>query len=183
MDELLVGVRDARRGLGVLRAHPRLWKWILAPAAITLLVLAALVVGVWLAVDPVLAWLAAHPTGSLGRVAGEVHGRVLVRLATPALLLLLPIAGAIAGPFHEALSEHVERALTGREPAPGPALLPGVAISLVHSARRLVAGVLGVLAVLVVGLLPTIGGVAAPLLAAWLAARAAAYDCYDAAPS
>jgi len=180
MKQFVVGIGDVYRGLGVLRAHPRLWRWVIAPAAITLVLLAVLIGGVWLTVDPAISWLGEHAPGTLGHVASRVHARIVLGLSITALLLFLPIAGAIAGPFHERLSAHVERAVTGLPPGPEPGFLHGAAISLLHGARRLVAGVFGALAVLLLGLVPVVGSYAAPVLAAWLAARSAAYDCYDA---
>ncbi|HEX8113141.1 MAG TPA: hypothetical protein VF516_35670, partial [Kofleriaceae bacterium] len=65
MHELVTGARDVGRGLAVLRAHPALWKWVVAPAAVTLVLVVAAVVGVVHAVGPVVDWAAAHLPGPL----------------------------------------------------------------------------------------------------------------------
>src|SRR5689334_25207613 len=117
MHELVTGVRDAGRGLAAIRAHPALWRWVAAPAAITLLLLVAVVVGVVHAVDPAVGWAAAHLPGPLGRIARPILTVLIAGgLALAGLLVFTSIAGAIAGPFNERLSEHLEAELTGRAP-------------------------------------------------------------------
>ena len=183
MHELVTGVRDVGRGLAALRAHPALWKWVVAPAVVTLLLLVAAVVGIVHAVDPAVGWAAAHLPGPLARVANPILTVLIVGgLVIAALLVFTSVAGAVAGPFNERLSEHLEAELTGR--APGPfslrELVLGSAVSVVHALRRLLAALVGIALVVAIGLVPVVGTVAALAIAAWFAATAAAYDCYDA---
>lgn len=183
MHELVTGVRDVGRGLAALRAHPALWKWVAAPAAITLLLLIAAVVGIVHAVDPAVGWAAAHLPGPLARVATPILTVLIVGgLAIAALLVFTSIAGAVAGPFNERLSEHLEAELTGRPPGPFSLreLVLGSAVSVVHALCRLLAALVGIALVFAIGLVPVVGTVAALAIAAWFAATAAAYDCYDA---
>jgi CysZ protein len=183
MHELVTGVRDVGRGLAALRAHPALWKWVVAPAAVTLLLLVAAVVGIVHAVDPAVGWAAAHLPGPLARVASPILTVLIVGgLVIAALLVFTSIAGAVAGPFNERLSEHLEAELTGRPPGPFSLreLVLGSAASVVHALRRLLAALVGIALVLAIGLVPVVGTVAALAIAAWFAATAAAYDCYDA---
>jgi CysZ protein len=183
MHELVTGVRDVGRGLAALRAHPALWKWVVAPAAVTLLLVVAAVVGIVHAVDPAVGWAAAHLPGPLARVATPILTVLIVGgLVIAALLVFTSIAGAVAGPFNERLSEHLEAELTGRPPGPFSLreLVLGSAISVVHALRRLLAALVGIALVFAIGLVPVVGTVAAIAIAAWFAATAAAYDCYDA---
>ncbi len=183
MHELVTGVRDVGRGLAALRAHPALWKWVAAPAAVTLVLLVASVVGVAHAVDPAVGWAAAHLPGPLARVASPILTALIVGgLIIAALLVFTSIVGAIAGPFNERLSEHLEAALTGKPPGPFSLreLVLGSAVSVVHALRRLLAALAGIVLVFAVGLVPVVGTIAALGVAAWFAATAAAYDCYDA---
>lgn len=183
MQQLATGVRDVGRGLAVLKAHSSLWKWLIAPAIISLLLLVAAVVGILHVVDPLVGWLSAHLPSWLASAAGTLlRLLVLALLGTAALFVFTTVAGMIAGPFNELLSEHVEAVLTGR-PAPPFSLrelIHGAILGVVHGIRRLVVALLGVVLVLVLGFVPVVGTIAAVLIGAWLAATAASYDCYDA---
>ena len=183
MDQLATGVRDVGCGLGVLRAHPTLWKWIVAPAVITLLLIAALVAGIIHAVDPVEAWAVSHLPSAIAHVASSVLTILIVgALSAGALLVFVPLAGMIAGPFNEMLSEHIEATLTGQPPAPFAlsAFIHGLVLGILHGVRRLAGALVGLAIVFALGFVPVIGTIAATVAAGWLAARGAAYDCYDA---
>lgn len=183
MHELVTGVRDVGRGLAALRARPALWKWVAAPAAVTLLLVVAAAIGIAHAVDPAVGWAAAHLPGPIARVASPILTVLVVGgLILAGLLVFTSIAGAIAGPFNERLSEHLEAELTGRPPGPFSlrALVLGAVVSVVHALRRLIVALAGIALVLAVGLVPVVGTVAALGIAAWFAGTAAAYDCYDA---
>lgn len=183
MQQLATGVRDVGRGLAVLKAHPSLWKWLIAPAIISLVLLIAAVVGILHVVDPLVGWLSAHLPSWLASAVGTLLRLVvLALLGTAALFVFTTVAGMIAGPFNELLSEHVEAVLTGR-PAPPFSLrefLHGAFLGIVHGIRRLVAALISVVLVFVLGFVPVVGTIAAVLIGAWLAAGAASYDCYDA---
>jgi CysZ protein len=107
---------------------------------------------------------------------------IVVALVAAALLVFVPVAGMIAGPFNEILSEHIEAQLTGRaaEPFSLRAFVHGFARGVIHGVRRILATLLGLMLVFALGFVPVIGTIAAMLLAVWLAAHGAAYDCYDA---
>jgi CysZ protein len=183
MHQLATGVRDVGRGLAVLKAHPSLWKWLIAPAVISLVLMAAAVVGILHAVDPVAGWLAGHLPGWLASIAGTLlRVLVLVVLGIAGLFVFTTVAGMIAGPFNELLSEHVEAVITGR-PAPPFSLrefVHGAILGIVHGIRRLVATLVGLALVFALGFVPVIGTIAAVPLGIWFAATAASYDCYDA---
>jgi CysZ protein len=179
----VTGVRDVGRGLAALRAHPALWRWVAAPAAVTLVLLVGAVVGIAYAVGPVVGWVAVHLPGPLARVASPILTVLVVGgLVIAALLVFTSVAGAIAGPFNERLSEHLEAELTGRRPGAFSLreFALGAAASAVHALRRLAVALVGIALVFALGLVPVVGTVAAVAVAAWFAATAAAYDCYDA---
>jgi CysZ protein len=183
MQELATGVRDIGRGFGVLNAHPGLWKWVAAPAVATAALAVALIAGIVRLVDPVNAWVARHLPDAIAQVASSILTTlVVIVLAAGALLVFVPLAGIVAGPFNEMLSERVEAKLTGK-PAPGfslSELARGLVLGIGHGLRRLLTALVGFALVVAVGLVPVIGAVAAPVLAVWLTASSAAYDCYDA---
>jgi len=183
MGELVRGVRDLGRAFAYARAHPTLWKWIVAPAVITFLLLAGVVIGAVALANPVVVWLTSNLPSWLETVASSILNLIVVGgLAIAGLLVFVAIAGIIAGPFNELLSEAVEELVTGRR-APRfslVAFLRGAVQGLVHGLRRLVIAVIGIALVFALGFVPGVGTIAAALLGFWFAARAAAYDSFDA---
>lgn len=185
--QLANGVRDVQRGLGAVRAHPGLWKWVLAPAVLTLGVFIALIAGVIHLIDPLVGWLIAHLPGWLASVAGGLVRSVVtmvavIGLAIGALFVFVAVAGMVTGPFNERLSEELEAALTGQRSTPFSlaAFVHDFALGVWHGLRRLIGSLIGLVFVFALGFIPVVGTIAAMLLGAWLAAQGAAYDCYDA---
>jgi len=183
MRQLVLGVHDVGRGLAVLRAHPGLWRWVIAPAVVTLVLVVAAVFGIIHAVDPVAGWVAAHLPGWLASVASTlVSVLVVIALVFAALFAFTSVAAMIAGPFCEMLSERVEAAMTG-QPPPAFSLgefAHGALLGVAHGIRRLISALIGLCVVFALGFVPVIGTVAALVVGVWWAASAAAYDCYDA---
>jgi len=183
MQQFATGVRDVGRGLAVLKSHPSLWKWLVAPAIVSLLLLIAAIVGIAHAVDPVIGWIAPHLPSWLATVAGTLLWLlVVVLLGTAGLFVFATVAGMIAGPFNELLSERVEEVLTGR-PSPPFSLrefLHGAVLGIAHGIRRLASALVGVFVMIALGFVPVVGTIAAMLIGAWLVAGAASYDSYDA---
>ncbi|MBA3818459.1 MAG: EI24 domain-containing protein, partial [Deltaproteobacteria bacterium] len=147
MSELARGLRDVGRGLAFLNRHPRLWSYVVAPAIVTLIILVALVITVVRIADSLVtkvsAWL---PSAIAGVGEWLVWGVVVIALAIGALLVFVAVAGIVAGPFCELLSEEVEQRLTG---ATGPkfsivAFARGAVKGLAHAIRRLAVTLLGV---------------------------------------
>lgn len=183
MVQLANGVRDIGRGFAALRAHPRLWKYVLAPALISLVIYGALIAGAVAIAHPLIARLTGYLPSFLSGLAGGLITIILgVALAVIALFLFVSIAGIVAGPFCEALSEHLEEALTGRPAAPFSlaTFLHGLGLAVAHGLRRLLASLWGLALVFLVGWIPVVGTIAAIALGGYLTANAAAYDCYDA---
>lgn len=183
MADLPRGARDLVRGLDFLRAHPRLWAYVIAPAVITAIVLVGVIVLVARLAGPLVDRIAsATPAWLDGWIAGALWVLVIAALAVPALLVFVSVVGVVAGPFNELLSEAIEARVTGR-PAPRSSLLGfvrGAVVGLVHGLRRLAAFGVGAVAVFALGLVPVVGTIAGAALGGYLGARAAAWDCYDA---
>jgi CysZ protein len=183
MSELGRGLSDVGRGFAFLNKHPRLWGWVIAPAAVTLVLLAAMIVAVMRMADSIVirvtSWLPDAIAGVGGWVIWVI---VLAALVIGGLLVFVSVAGIVAGPFNELLSEAVEEQVTGKK---GPPFSLGAFVSsavrgIVHGIKRVVIAVLGALLLLTLGFVPVIGTIAAMLLGAYFTARGAAYDCYDA---
>jgi CysZ protein len=183
MSELGHGAGDVGRGFAFLNRHPRLWGWVIAPALATLALVIAAIIGIASLVEPLVEWMTSWlPDLLRGLASGLLSIVVVVALAAGSLVVFVSIAGMVAGPFNELLSEAVEQRLTGR---PGPpfslrAFLRGAALGIAHGLRRLAIALVAVVALFVLGFIPVIGTLAATVLGFWLASRASAYDCYDA---
>jgi CysZ protein len=183
MRDFARGTGDFSRGLAIVRRYPDLWKWLLAPALVTLALIAAAIFGIAHLVHPLVAWLVGHLPSFLATAIGTLLEIVVVAaLGLGALLLFTAVAGAIAGPFNEMLSERIEAHLTGKpEPAFSlPRFLHELSVGIVHGVRRVIVAILGMIVVFAIGFIPVIGTIVALVLGFWFASRGAAYDCYDA---
>ncbi len=181
LGELVLGVYDGLRGAAYLARHPRLWKWVIAPAIVAAVLLIVAVGGILSALSGPIAALAALLPGSwadnvLRLIAGVV-------LAIASVSIFISLAALIAAPFNEELSESIEEHETG---VPGPRFsfgrfLVDVAIGMAHAARRVSVYVLVMGALLVVGIaVPVVGTIVAAVLGAIATARFASYDAFDA---
>ena len=182
MGGFALGMHDLSRAFGFLRSHPPLWRWVLAPALVTLLLLVALIAGVIHFATRIVGSVEAHlPTWVASTVGSLMMLLVVVALAAGALFVLATFAGIVAGPFCEQLSEAVEEIHTGiRAPRDGAVrvvheLVRGAG----HSFRRLAGALAGAIALLALSFVPVAGHVVALVLGGYLASRASAYDCYD----
>jgi len=183
MTELTKGLHDLGRGFDFVKRHPSLWKWIIAPSIVTLLLLVGAVMGIASLTEPLVTWVTSHLPSFLESVAGVILTIIVViGLSLAALLIFVSVAGMIAGPFNELLSEAVEERLTGKAAAPFSlaAFLRGAVLGLLHGLRRIVVALFGVVLLFVLGLVPVIGQIAAFVVGLWLAGRSAAYDAFDA---
>ncbi len=155
----------------------------MAPAVLTLAILIAIIATIAHFLTSVLGSVEAHLPAFIASVAGTLLAvLVIAALAMGGLLVLATIAGVISGPFNERLSEDLEAKLTGR-PSPPFALrrfVHELARGATHALRRVSIAIGGTLIVISLGFVPGIGSVAALVLGFYFAARAAAYDCYDA---
>lgn len=183
MSELSRGLGDLGRGLSFLGARPRLWGWVVAPAFVTALLLAGLIVLITRALDGIVSSVTSSLPSWLASLAGAgLTVLIVVVLGAAALLIFVSLAGALAGPFCEMLSEAVEEELTGKPGAPFslPRVLADALLGIAHSLRRLLTALLGAAFLFALSFIPILGTVAALVLGAWFSSRAAAYDCYDA---
>lgn len=183
MSELGRGLGDIGRGFAFLNKHPRLWGWVIAPAVVTLVLLGAMIVLVLRIADSLVARVASWLPDAIAGVGGWVLWViVLLALIAGGLLIFISVAGIVAGPFNELLSEAVEEQVTGK---PGPpfsfgSFLASVLRGIGHGIKRVVIAIIGAVLLFVLGFVPVIGTIAALLLGGYFTARGAAYDCYDA---
>jgi CysZ protein len=183
MRELARGASDVTKGIAVLREHPDLWKWLLAPAALSLTILVALIALIVHFIDPVVGSIVGHLPHVLATLAGSLLTVLVVALmATGGLLVFVALAGVVSGPFNEMLSERIEARLRGHVVPPFVLrqFVREAALGVAHGIRRLVVAVIATLLVFALGMVPGVGTLAALVLGFWFASRATAYDCYDA---
>jgi CysZ protein len=180
------GFSDAGKALDFLKSRPRLWKWLVMPAIVTLLVLVGLVIGVAALVDPLIAWVAAHVPSWLEAIVSWILRIVVIAgVGMAAMVIFVAVAGMIAGPFNEMLSEAVEEELTGKA---GPPFAFGTFVrdafvGIAHALRRLALSLVWLVLLFVLGFVPVIGTIAAFAIGLYIAAGASAYDAYDAVMS
>lgn len=183
MSELGRGLGDVGRGFAFLNKHPRLWGWVMAPAAVTLVLLAAMIVAIMRIADSIVVRVTSWLPDAIAGVGGWViWAIVLAALVFGGLLVFVSVAGIVAGPFNELLSEAVEEQVTGKK---APAFSIGAFVSsavrgIGHGIKRVVVAILGALLLFALGFVPVVGTIAALVLGAYFTARSAAYDCYDA---
>jgi CysZ protein len=179
--DFIRGVLDALRGAVYLVTHPRLWKYVLAPAIAAALLL-VLVMGSVLGLlsGPIEALSGYLPVSWADNVLRLLAG---VILAIASVVIFVSVASMIAGPFNEMLSEAIEERETG---VASPPFRPGtflrdLVVGIAHAARRVAIYLVVMIVLLVVGVaVPVVGSVIAMVLGAIATARFASYDAYDA---
>jgi CysZ protein len=153
------------------------------PAIVTLLVLVGIVLGVAAVVDPLVVWVAAHVPSWLETIVSWIlRIVVVVGVGMAAMVVFVGVAGMIAGPFNEMLSEAVEEELTGKKGAPFAlgAFLKEALVGVAHALRRLALSLVWLVLLFALGFVPVVGTIAAFAIGLYLAASGCAYDCYDA---
>jgi CysZ protein len=183
MSDLTRGMRDVGRGFGFLNQHPRLWGWIIAPAGVSLLLLVALGIAIARVLSSVVASVAGWlPSWLEGVASWGLSVLVIVALGAAAMFLFVTLAGLIAGPFCELLSEQVEAELTGHAAPPFSIVqfAADAVTGIAHALRRLLSAAIGAACLFLLSMIPVAGTIAAVVIGGWFAARATAYDSYDA---
>src|SRR5450432_2573892 len=183
MRELARGASDVSKGIAVLREHPDLWKWLLAPAGLSLAILLGLIALIVHFVDPIVGSVVSHMPHALASLAGPLLTIVVVVLmAAGGLLVFVALAGVVSGPFNEMLSERIEARLRGHTVPPFVLrqFVREASLGVAHGIRRLFVALVATILVFALGMVPGIGTIAALVLGFWFASRATAYDCYDA---
>jgi CysZ protein len=183
MKDVSRGLGDVGKALDFLKARPRLWKWLVMPAIVTLLVLVGIVLGVVALVDPLVVWVASHVPSWLETIVSWIlRIVVVVGVGMAAMVVFVSVAGMIAGPFNELLSEAVEEELTGAKGPPFAlgAFLGDALLGIAHALRRLALSLVWLVLLFALGFVPVVGTIAAFAIGLYLAAAGCAYDSYDA---
>jgi len=161
--------------------HRFTWKWVAAPILLYTLILGIMV---WCGQHYAAAgvdWLVQRVPESLAFLAGPVKALSLALLLVGGYFFYVAVASVVSAPFHEFLSEAIER----RRPDGSRSKAGHVAIEvgrgLVHAIRRAGVYLLTVSLLLLLGLvIPVVGSVIATGLGFLVTARFAAFDAFDA---
>ena len=158
---LFSGLSNVGRALALLRAHPRLIPWALAPAVVTFLLS---LLGVWMAVtygddvveslwkDPGNGWL--HWVWWAVTGLARITSALLAVFVTPWLVVLLGL------PLCEPMASRADAILGGSEIQ--VSLLTGITNAVRTAALVTAIGVTGTVALLVLGLIPGVGLLTGP---------------------
>ncbi|MFJ2553729.1 EI24 domain-containing protein [Microbacterium sp. NPDC087591] len=188
--EFSTGVRLLLRGFGLWRTRPGLMALGLIPAVIAVIVLAAVLVPLVLGTGSISTWLTPFADGWIEPWRGLLRGAVSLVLIAAGLALAGAVFTAltltIGDPFYQRIWHAVERDLGDAPPADGGSFWTTVGEGL----RLVLLGLLIAILVLVLGLVPLIGGFLGPVAGIVLSGRmlareltGRAFDARDFSPA
>ena len=184
MEGFVTGFFDIFRGARLICTTGAAWKWMVAPFVALSGILAFLVWGVFEMSEPIQIAVSNWLPEWLGFIASVLRWLVAASIAVAGFFWFSAFAMLISGPFNEFVSEVVENKISGvaSENKVGIVktlleILRGVG----HAVRRFLVYVPTVAIAVAVGfLIPVVGPIAGLLLGGFFAARAAAWDAFDA---
>ncbi|CAH0218569.1 Sulfate transporter CysZ [Microbacterium oxydans] len=188
--EFGAGIRLLLRGFALWRTRPGLMNLGLVPAIIAVLLLAAALVPVFLGMTSISTWLTPFAEGWLEPWRGLFRSLVGFVVIAASLALASAVFSAltltIGDPFYQRIWRAVEADLGDAPPADGGSFWTSVGEGL----RLVLLGILIAIAVLLLGLLPLIGGILAPIAGVFLSGRmlareltGRAFDARDLTPA
>ncbi|WP_372469054.1 EI24 domain-containing protein [Microbacterium maritypicum] len=187
--EFAAGIRTLLRGIGLWRTRPGLMVLGLIPAIIAVIVLAALLVPLVIGMPSLSTWLTPFADGWIEPWRGLLRAAVSLVVVAAALALASVVFSAltltIGDPFYQRIWHAVEVDLGSPPPADGGSFWT----TLGEGLRLVLLGILIALSVLLIGLIPGVGGflgaVAGVVLTGRLLAReltGRAFDARDLSP-
>lgn len=182
--EFFTGVRMLLRGFGLWRTRPGLMVLGLIPALIAMAIIAAALIPYGFALGPITGWLTPFADGwdTPWRMLlrGAIGVVLFIAVAALAVAIFTALALAIGSPFYDRIWKAVETDLGGVPEGRGS----GFRASLGESLRLVVFGARNAVVVLLIGLIPVIGGaigaVTGVLLSGKLLARELSGRSFDA---
>ncbi|PRA78709.1 EI24 domain-containing protein [Microbacterium sp. MYb66] len=188
--EFAAGIRTLLRGFGLWRTRPGLMALGLIPAVIAVVVLAALLVPLVIGMPSLSTWLTPFADGWLEPWRGLLRAAVSLVVVAAALALASVVFSAltltIGDPFYQRIWHAVEVDLGSPPPADGGSFWT----TLGEGLRLVLLGILIAVSVLLIGLIPGVGGflgaVAGVVLTGRLLAReltGRSFDARDLSPA
>ncbi|WP_435747030.1 EI24 domain-containing protein [Microbacterium sp. PMB16] len=188
--EFSAGIRTLLRGFTLWRTRPGLMNLGLIPAVITIALLGALLLPLLLNMNLLTAWVTPFAEEWPAPWKGLLRGAVGFVIAVAAIALSSAVFTAltltIGDPFYQRIWHAVEVDLGDAPPADGGSFWTTVAEGL----RLVLLGILIALAVLLIGLIPAVGGLLGPVAGVVLTGRllareltGRAFDARDLSPA
>jgi CysZ protein len=188
--EFAAGIRTLLRGFGLWRTRPGLMNLGLIPAIITIVVLGAVLLPLALNMTSIAAWITPFaeewPAPWKGLVRGAVGFVVVVASLALASAVFTALTLTIGDPFYQRIWHAVEVELGDAPPEDGGGFWTTVAEGL----RLVVLGILIAILVLLIGLIPAVGGFLGPVAGVVLTGRllareltGRAFDARDLSPA
>ncbi|MFD8768520.1 EI24 domain-containing protein [Microbacterium oxydans] len=188
--EFATGIRTLLRGFGLWRTRPGLMLLGLVPAVIALLLLAAALVPLIIGLPSVSTWLTPFAEGWLEPWRGLLRSAVSFVIVAAALALASVVFSAltltIGDPFYQRIWHAVEADLGDAPPADGGSFWT----TLGEGLRLVLLGILIAIVVLLIGLIPAVGGFFGPIAGVVLTGRllareltGRAFDARDLSPA
>jgi len=169
--EFATGIRTLLRGFGLWRTRPGLMVLGLIPAVIAVLVLAAAIVPLVIGMPSVSAWLTPFADGWTEPWKGLLRTAVGFVVVAAALALASVVFSAltltIGDPFYQRIWHAVEVDLGAAPPADGGSFWT----TLGEGLRLVLLGILIAILVLLIGLIPAVGGFLGPIAGVVLTGR------------
>ena len=188
--EFATGIRTLLRGFGLWRTRPGLMLLGLVPAVIALLLLAAALVPLIIGLPSVSTWLTPFAEGWFEPWRGLLRSAVSFVIVAAALALASVVFSAltltIGDPFYQRIWHAVETDLGAAPPADGGSFWTALGEGL----RLVLLGLLIAIVVLLIGLIPAVGGFFGPIAGVVLTGRllareltGRAFDARDLSPT
>ena len=188
--EFAAGIRTLLRGFGLWRTRPGLMNLGLIPAIITIVVLGAVLIPLALNMTSIAAWITPFaeewPAPWKGLVRGAVGFVVVVAALALSSAVFTALTLTIGDPFYQRIWHAVEVELGDAPPEDGGGFWTTVAEGL----RLVVLGILIAILVLLIGLIPAVGGFLGPVAGVVLTGRllareltGRAFDARDLSPA
>lgn len=188
--EFAAGIRTLLRGFGLWRTRPGLMNLGLIPAIITIVVLGAVLIPLALNMTSIAAWITPFaeewPAPWKGLVRGAVGFVVVVAALALSSAVFTALTLTIGDPFYQRIWHAVEVGLGDAPPEDGGGFWTTVAEGL----RLVVLGILIAILVLLIGLIPAVGGFLGPVAGVVLTGRllareltGRAFDARDLSPA
>ena len=188
--EFATGIRTLLRGFGLWRTRPGLMMLGLIPAIIAVIVLAAAIVPLVIGMPSVSVWLTPFADGWIEPWRGLLRTAVSFVVVAAALALASVVFSAltltIGDPFYQRIWHVVEVDLGEAPPADGGSFWT----TLGEGLRLVMLGILIAILVLLIGLIPAVGGFLGPIAGVVLTGRllareltGRAFDARDLSPA